>query len=215
MNTTPGASRFTGPFNARLNRWLAAGIVSLALSLGAFAEGGHPKRFIYNSDGGHMYDDKVPPMQAADVYKYVDEVVGKGVTTFFACPNFGMVMNYPSKAADMIGSHATSDQNKLIEEQAVSKKDSSGRAITNLRGLVDAGHDPFGLVINRARAKGRRNPAGRENRGPGGRLRRTDQQTRLQGRHVPRAGDDHHPRRNPRPIRPERRASIARNAGSV
>ena len=114
----------------------------------------HQKRFIYNSDGGNIFDDKVPPMAPADVYPYVDEVVGTGVTTFFICPNFGMEMIYPSKVADMIGSHATPEQNKLIEEQAISKEDSSGRAITNLRGLVDAGHDPFGLIVDRAQAKG-------------------------------------------------------------
>jgi hypothetical protein len=133
---------------------LIVGFVVGAMGDRAQAAPPHQKRFIYNSDGGNIFDDKIPPMAPADVYPYVDEVVGTGVTTFFICPNFGMDMIYPSEVADMIGSYATPEQNKLIEEEAVSKKDTSGRVITNLRGLVAAGHDPVGLVVERAKAKG-------------------------------------------------------------
>ena len=36
-----------------------------------------------------MYYYKTPPMSVADLNEYVDEVVGTGVTTFFASPNWG------------------------------------------------------------------------------------------------------------------------------
>lgn len=111
-------------------------------------------RFIYNSDGGNIFIDKQPPMAPEDVYTYVDEVAGTGVTTFFVCPNYGMPLMYPSKITEMVGGRLSGDELRVVIQTANEKKSSVERAIVNLRALLDAGHDPIGIVIDRAKAKG-------------------------------------------------------------
>lgn len=113
----------------------------------------HAYRFIYNSDAGNMFIDRKPPMTPAEVHAYVDEVAGTSVTTLFMCPNFGMDMNYPGQAGPLIGSHASPEVDKRIRERGPLDKGSLERGVTNLRALVAAGHDPLGLVIDRARAR--------------------------------------------------------------
>ncbi len=120
------------------------------------AESERPRRFIYNSDGVNIFIDKKPPMSPEDVYAYVDEVADTQVTTFFICPSYGMPMLYPSKVTEMIGSLMTDEQWEDIMRVG-SESESKGtqeRALANLRGLVNAGHDPIGLVVDRAREKG-------------------------------------------------------------
>lgn len=111
-----------------------------------------PRRLIYNCDANNTFIYDEPPMTPADVYKYVDEVAAVGVTTFFMCPNFGMVMNYPTEAGDFIGEHASPALLESVKPDAAAK--SSERGIVNLRGLIAAGHDPMGLMFNRAREVG-------------------------------------------------------------
>ena len=117
------------------------------------ADEARPKRFIYNSDANHMYYYKTPPMSVADLYEYVDEVVGTGVTTFFASPNWGMPMAYPSKATEMIGSQLSEEELAEFCAAGKTKKLSAERAFANYYALYHAGHDPFGLMIERAREK--------------------------------------------------------------
>jgi hypothetical protein len=126
----------------------------LSSSLSA-AERERTRRFIYNSDGVNIFIDKKPPMSPEDVYAYVDEIAGTQVTTFFICPNYCMPMLYPSKVTEMIGS-LMSDEQWAEAKRVGSEPEGKGsleRAMTNLRGLVDAGHDPIGLIVNRAREK--------------------------------------------------------------
>jgi hypothetical protein len=113
----------------------------------------HPRRIIYNSDGGNIFIDKGPPMMPTDVNSYVDEVAGTGVTTFFICPNYGMVMMHPSQITEMLGDRLGQEQRTRIAELAQANKGTTERAVVNLRSLVDAGHDPIGLVVDRAREK--------------------------------------------------------------
>ena len=100
-----------------------------------------------------MFIHAKPPMKPADVFPYVDEVADNGCTTLFMCACYGMPMNYPSKVVEMFGSELTPAQlvevNKVGAEKAVSME----CAAVNLRELVKAGHDPLGLVIERARQK--------------------------------------------------------------
>ena len=126
------------------------------VSAGPGAEGGgkqHQRRFIYNSDGTNMFYQQVPPMTAADVHRYVDEVADKGVTTFFYSPNVGMLANYPSQHPGMVGAGVSKEKERRIHEVAI-EKESTERAIVNLRTLLAAGHDPVGLIIERAQEKG-------------------------------------------------------------
>jgi len=115
-----------------------------------------PSRVIYNSDGVNMFIDVVPPMTPADLYSYVDEVADTQVTTFFMDPQYCMPMLYPGEVTEMIGSDMTDEQWAEVMRVAPEpdKKGSIERALANLRGLVDAGHDPVRLVVERAKAKG-------------------------------------------------------------
>jgi hypothetical protein len=130
----------------------AAALMVLTADLPA-GEQTRPRRFIYNSDGNHMYLYKPPPMSVADLESYVDEVVGTGVTTFFASPNWGMLPAYPSQVTEMMGTQLPSEQMAKIRATGREKDRSSERAITNLHAVYDAGHDPFGVMIDRAREK--------------------------------------------------------------
>ena len=108
-------------------------------------------RLIYNSDGMHIFKHKEPPMTPADVRSFVDEVAGTGVTTFAVCPNPSQNVAYPTRVGDMLGEHLTPAQRKRVEK---AKWDTTERAAANVLALVKAGHDPIGLVIERAREKG-------------------------------------------------------------
>ena len=96
-------------------------------------------RFSYNSDANNMF---VPSADSPeDFYPYVDEVAAAGVTSFFMSPNWGMPMNYPTKVGDMIGEYISEE----LEEKL-------SQPILNVRTLVAEGHDPLGLILDRARA---------------------------------------------------------------
>ena len=127
-------------------------VVALSVSV-ATADEARPRRFIYNSDANHMYYYKTPPMSVADLNEYVDEVVGTGVTTFFASPNWGMLMAYPSEVTEMIGSQLSDKELADFCEAGLTKEKSAERAFANYYSLYHGGHDPFGLMIERAREK--------------------------------------------------------------
>jgi hypothetical protein len=133
---------------------IPAGYLLLAIVFAAelsAVEKTRPRRFIYNSDANHMYYYKKPPMSVADLQEYVDEVAGTGVTTFFASPNWGMLMSYPSEVTEMIGSQLSEKQLDEYREIGRTKKISTERAFTNFYAIYNGGHDPFGVMIDRAR----------------------------------------------------------------
>ena len=130
---------------------LLLSLVGLVVDVGA-TQAARPRRFIYNSDGNNMFVHMKPPMRAEDVYRYVDEIASGDVTTLYMCPNWGMLVNYPSKVTPMFGTGLNAEQEKLLAEAA--EKTYWGRGAANLKSLVAAGHDPLALVIDRARARG-------------------------------------------------------------
>ncbi len=103
-------------------------------------------RFIYNSDGDNMYlfDANTPEK----LYPYVDEVAEVGVTSFFICPNVGMTKNYPTKVSDRVGVQPMS---KATYEAL---PDWSKRMMHNINALIANGHDPFRILVERAKARG-------------------------------------------------------------
>ncbi len=146
----------------RLDRALA----TVALAISSPAAAAEPvarparHRIIYNSDGTNIFIEHAPPMRPQDVYRYVDEVVGTDVTSFFICPNAGQNFYYPSKVGDLLGRTASDERWEQIRKTAYDRSAggrpggwSLERAAENLRLLVDAGHDPIGLVVDRAREK--------------------------------------------------------------
>lgn len=110
-----------------------------------------PKNFrlMYDSDGGNMFIYKKPPMTPEMLYPYIDEVAETGVTSFFMSPHYGMPMIFPTKVAKMIGEDVSSELASKITLDA--KPKTIERGVTNLRSLIGAGYDPFGLVIDRAK----------------------------------------------------------------
>jgi hypothetical protein len=99
------------------------------------------RRLLYNSDGTNIfiYRDEVTP---GDVFARVDEVADSQVTTFLICPNAGQNMYYPSRLVTMFEA-APDETNRLYR-----------RMSDNLKRLVAEGHDPIGMVVDRAREKG-------------------------------------------------------------
>ncbi len=113
------------------------------------------KRFIYNSDGGNMFIDKPYPMKPEDLYSYVDEIAESGATTLSISSHVGMDMNYQGEHADIFGSHLTPEEAETLKDRAASKAGSTlGRGAANILGLHDAGHDPLGIIIDRAQDQG-------------------------------------------------------------
>jgi hypothetical protein len=134
---------------------IAAGfLAALAFwSRAAMADEPRARRLIYNSDADNMFIHVKPPMQPADVYRYVDEVADNGCTTLYMCVCVGMTMNYPSKVAELCGTNLTPAQLEHVNKVAAEKAVALERGAVNLRALIEAGHDPVGLVIDRARHK--------------------------------------------------------------
>ncbi len=150
----------TANYTTRLSHLRHVWALSVCLLLLTFltpestaAENTRPRRFIYNSDANHMYYYKTPPMSVADLQGYVDEVAGTGVTTFFASPNWGMPMSYPSKVTEMIGSQLSKEELAEYQKIGLTKEKSTERAFANYYGLYNKGHDPFRIMIERAREK--------------------------------------------------------------
>ncbi|MBI5095202.1 MAG: beta-propeller fold lactonase family protein [Candidatus Hydrogenedentes bacterium] len=112
------------------------------------------RRLIYNSDGDNMFLYKAYPMQPADVLGYVDEIGRAGATSLFISPNVGMNVNFPGKASEMLGARLSPAVAETIKDPAATKPGSLERTAVNLRALVDAGHDPLGLIVARAKEKG-------------------------------------------------------------
>ncbi len=113
-----------------------------------------PWRFIYNCDANNMFIYKKPPMTPEDIHDHVDRVAASGVTTFFMSPNNGMVMNFRSRHARMLGDEGNPEIRRRIVEEGMAKSGTNARAALNFQGLADAGHDPLGLVLQRAKDKG-------------------------------------------------------------
>jgi len=135
----------------------AAGALSLVtVFLGCsslFAEENRTHRLIYNSDADNMFIYVEPPMRPADLYPYVDEIADAGATTLYFCPNYGMPVTYQSEVTQMFGSELTVEQQRQVDEVSLEKV-SLERGAANLQKLVEAGHSPVGLVIDRANARG-------------------------------------------------------------
>ncbi len=102
------------------------------------------QRTLYFNDARHYYLFVIePPMTLEEAWRPIDEVAGTGVDTFV----YGVERNdglfYPSRRGLMFG-----DDLEEITECI------SWRAWKNLRSLIDQGHDPLRVLIDRAHDKG-------------------------------------------------------------
>lgn len=131
-------------------------LASFIQSMTFGAEPNRTRRFIYNSDGGNIFIDKEPPMTPEDVYTYVDEVADTQITTYYICPNYGMPLIYSGQVTEMVGSlmEKVKRDQFMRDGYKPEKKGTLERGVANLDGLLKMGHDPIGLVVDRAREKG-------------------------------------------------------------
>ncbi|MCA9075996.1 MAG: hypothetical protein KDA93_13295 [Planctomycetaceae bacterium] len=128
-------------------------VVGGALTVDA-EEPQRPDRYIYNSDADNMFIYKGPPMQPEDVYPYIDQVAAAGVTTFSMSPNDGMVMNFPSRHARMLGDEEDPETLKQIEEAGKNKPGTLARAALNYGAFVEQGTDAMAIAVGRAKEQG-------------------------------------------------------------
>ena len=111
-------------------------------------------RFIYNSDADNMFIYAQPPMKPDDLYRYVDEIAGTKVTTLSMSPNIGMKVNFPGEVNEMLGTHASEALAATFADASATRAATTERGVVNLQSLVTAGHDPYALIVNRAKEKG-------------------------------------------------------------
>lgn len=109
-------------------------------------------RFIYNSDADNAFLEVYDRMTPEVLYRYVDEVAQAGATTYFISPNAGMAMTFPTQVGDMYGEHISAELESAIRPDA--QRATIERVILNLRDLRNSGHDPLGLMIDRAKTNG-------------------------------------------------------------
>lgn len=142
-------------FRSHASRVAAAGVMVVLLATSISARGTEPalRRFIYNSDGDNMFDYRKPPVTPRDFHPYVDEIANAGVTTLFMSCHIGMKVNFPGKVNELLGTFVTPEQEAAIADGANAKEATLERAAANLRSLVAAGHDPLGVIIDRARER--------------------------------------------------------------
>jgi hypothetical protein len=115
---------------------------------------GKPYRFIYNCDADNMFYYKQPPMSAEDLHGYVDEVARANVTSFFICPNYGMVMNFDSETCEMVGDGVSKAHLKLVRETGAVKERTTERSALNMISFAESGQDPIRIILKRAKEKG-------------------------------------------------------------
>ena len=142
--------------NCRGLRARIGGVVLVVSAVCASATGAdelRTRRLIYNADADNMFLYAKPPMQPADLQSQVDQIADNGFTTLFMCANVGMTANFSGGIVELSGTYLTPEQNEHVAKVAAEKAATLERGVVNLRALVAAGHDPLGLIVDRARQR--------------------------------------------------------------
>ena len=102
-------------------------------------------RTIYFNDARHYYLFVFePPMRLEDAWRPIDEVAGTAVDTFIYGVSRGATgLFYPSEVGMVFGADLKPFQNAY-----------EWRSWENMQSLIAAGHDPLGVLIDRAHEKG-------------------------------------------------------------
>ena len=111
-------------------------------------------RFLYNCDSNNWLIHNPPVMTPEDAHQYVDEIADTPVTTFLMSCHVGMDFNFPGTECPLAGSRLTQSDSEVLRDPEVCKPGTDGYSLTNLHGLVNAGHDPFGIMLGRAQERG-------------------------------------------------------------
>ena len=102
------------------------------------------KRTLYFNDARHYYLYVVePPMTIREAWRPIDEIAGTGVDTFVYGVECNSGLFYPSRQGIMYG-----DDMEEITDCI------SWRTWKNMHSLIDQGHDPLRVLIDRAHDRG-------------------------------------------------------------
>lgn len=102
----------------------------------------HQQRTIYFNDARHYYlFVHEPPMELAQAWRPVDEIAGTGIDTFVYGVSRDDGLFYPSKIGRRFG------EGRALTQAA------EWRVWHNMQSLMDAGHDPLTVLIDRSHAR--------------------------------------------------------------
>ena len=102
------------------------------------------RRLLYYNDSRHTYMYSYdPPMSLQEAWAPVDEVAGTSVDTFVYGSGAGPAVMHDSKVGEVWGRRFETFDSAW-----------AWRAYENVKSLIDAGHDPLNLLIDRAHEKG-------------------------------------------------------------
>lgn len=102
------------------------------------------RRLLYYNDSRHTYMYSYdPPMSLQEAWAPVDEVAGTSVDTFVYGSGAGPAVMHDSRVGEVWGRRFETFDSAW-----------AWRAFENVKSLIDAGHDPLNLLIDRAHEKG-------------------------------------------------------------
>ncbi|MCA9041958.1 MAG: hypothetical protein KDA65_16510 [Planctomycetaceae bacterium] len=111
-------------------------------------------RFLYNSDGENMFNIHRPPMNPNNISFELDEIAKGKITTIMVCPNLGMVTTFPSKVTRNFSDGIDPPQVSRLMREGRGRFGVIHRSLANLISLMEAEHDPCGLIIDGAKRRG-------------------------------------------------------------
>jgi hypothetical protein len=114
-----------------------------------------PYRYIYNCDADNLFIHGERPATPADIHRHLDTFLDTSITTVFVCCNEGQNMIMRGSSFDLIGDDLTGEEFQRIADPAVSVPGSVELSVVNYHALIEQGHDPFRLMLDRCIAKGK------------------------------------------------------------
>jgi hypothetical protein len=111
-------------------------------------------RFIYNCDGNNTFINDKYPMDTDQLLGYVDEIAKTGVTTFMKSCHIGMDFNFDGNLCELVGTHMNTGQNARLDDPDIAELGTAEIGLKNMRHLIDEGHDPLDLTIERSQELG-------------------------------------------------------------
>ena len=111
---------------------------------------GRPRRLSYNYDAWAPF---YQGLSREEIYKNIDMFLGTQVTTLMLSPNVGQSLTYPSQVGEMCHTvEMTPDEQAYLSKSMVDMVAKASEGVAQL--WKDKHIDPFGLVVERAVAKG-------------------------------------------------------------
>ena len=114
-----------------------------------------PYRAIYNCDGNNLFIHGTDITTKEEVERYVDMAVDRDITTFFMSCHCGQDMNTRGETYELAGDRLTDGEYRALADPEVAKPNTGELGVVACRQLIAQGHDPLGIVLDRAKEKGK------------------------------------------------------------